>query len=56
MKKIIILILLLISGCSKLVCECKCENCGEACKNQCDGLRCIPGESCCDNCICKKLH
>lgn len=40
-------------GC-KQECKCGCSNCGKSCVNQCDGVRCIPGDKCCDSCTCKK--
>ena len=49
---ILLLICLLFIGC-KPVCECKNPNCGPSCHNQCDGVRCVPGEPCCEKCICK---
>jgi len=42
------------SSLGKAACSCGCLDCGKSCVNQCDGMRCIPGEKCCDNCICKK--
>lgn len=51
----IIFILLLLSGCNKEIpCGCVCSKCGIECRNHCEGIRCIPGEPCCNKCICPK--
>lgn len=55
MKIYLLLFLVFFCGCKKLICECKNEKCGIDCKNQCDGVRCIPGEPCCEKCICRNL-
>ena len=51
--RMFLILIILISGCAAS-CECKNERCGTECKNQCDGIRCIPGEPCCEKCTCKK--
>jgi len=52
---LILLLSLFCIGCKEVSCKCGNEKCGSECKNQCDGLRCIPGDPCCDKCICRKL-
>ena len=53
--RLLFLLLVFLFGC-KVECKCNCLDCGIKCKNKCEGNRCIPGDPCCDKCICNKYH
>lgn len=53
MRVLMLLSIIFILGC-EVSCPCQCDNCGVNCRNICTDKNCIPGERCCDKCICHK--